>query len=234
MQSGKGEIPSNVTSINDFDDVYIVDEKGNVAYIIGDKLYGNIELAEGEKPTREDFFIFNEETGTITGIVENTTKDPNGVGWYYNEDGVMTVSEKDIIIPSTINGVPVTSVDISDFYYMYGPHGGGINYHFGITNVKIPDTVTYVGGIFACGAVPTVQWGNSVNTLYNTFAYCSNLTTMELPDTITDMTRAFYACKKLNNITIPESVTTIEYTFRQCYSLKNIYLPGSITNMECF
>ena len=133
MESGKGEIPSSVTSINDFNDVYVVDEKGNVAYIMGDKVYGNIELAELEKPTREDFFVFNEETGTIIDIVVNTTKDPNGVGYYYDDEGNQIISEKNIIIPSTINGVAVT--EIEEFAFR------GAN----IESMVIPDSVKIIG-----------------------------------------------------------------------------------------
>ena len=189
MESGKGEIPSSVTSINDFNDVYVVDEKGNVAYILSDKVYGNVELTEGEKPTREDFFVFNEETGAITGIVENTTKDPNGVGYYYDDEGNQILSEKNIVIPSTINGVPVTKIADEAFCCAL------------IESVVIPDTVVEIGS-------------HSGYSKFNTGAFenCSNLKSVTIPDSVVSIgAYTFNNCSQLADIVIPKNDIKIGY-----------------------
>ena len=79
---GIGEIPESVSAITEFNNLYIVDESNNVSYVLEGKIYGTVELAKDTEPeeSEEDkelakFFTFNEETGAITGIVENTTKD---------------------------------------------------------------------------------------------------------------------------------------------------------------
>ena len=233
MESGKGEIPSNVTSINDFNDVYVVDEKGNVAYILNDKVYGDVELAQ-EETTREDFFEFNEETGAITGIVENTTKDPNGVGYYYDDEGNQILSEKNIVIPSTINGVPVTQM--LDLAFSMAP----------IESVVIPDSVTTIGsssgnssgahGVFKyCYALKSVTIPDSVTLLgSNTFQSCTKLTDVTLSNNITNIyPYTFYRCSALENIIIPDGVTSIgNNAFRYCTSLTNIVIPDSVTSIR--
>ena len=237
MESGKGEIPSSVTSINDFNDVYVVDEEGNVAYILNDKVYGDIGLAQGETTTREDFFEFNEETGTITGIVENTTKDPNGVGYYYDDEGNQILSEKNIVVPSTINGKPVTK--IADLAFSEAE----------IESIVIPDTVTKIGsstwgdewsGAFKrCASLKSVTIPDSVTFLgAHTFSGCSSLTDITMPKNITNIYRkTFWGCRSLTNITIPDSITTIgDSAFDDCSSLTNIRIPNSVTVIgpSCF
>ena len=178
MESGKGEIPSNVTSINDFNDVYVVDEEGNVAYILNDKVYGDIGLAQGETTTREDFFEFNEETGTITGIVENTTKDPNGVGYYYDDEGNQILSEKNIVVPSTINGVPVTKIRRLAF--------SAAN----IESIVIPDSVTTIeyDAFKECTSLKSVTLPDSITTIESgTFYACTALTDIAIPDSVTEI-----------------------------------------------
>jgi len=63
---------------------------------------------ETDKPTREDFFIFDSSTGMITGVVEDKTEDFSGVGWHTEEGKNGRISsETTIVIPNEINGITV-------------------------------------------------------------------------------------------------------------------------------
>ncbi|OEH84151.1 hypothetical protein BHU72_12145 [Desulfuribacillus stibiiarsenatis] len=88
------------------------------------------------------YFTFNAETGTITG---------------YSNDG-----PKDVVIPSTINGVSVTSIGSAAFLMM------------SVTSVTIPDSVTSIGAnAFALNSITSVTIPDSV-TLIDASAFFSN------------------------------------------------------------
>ncbi len=118
---GIGEIPESVSEITDFNNLYIVDEYDNVSYVVDGKIYGEVELAKKEEEDKEpdlaDFFTFNEQTGAITGIVENKTKDPYGIGWFYEGESqyssnkIFSYKKPILTIPSEINGVLAQKVN---------------------------------------------------------------------------------------------------------------------------
>ncbi len=66
--------------------------------------------------TDPNFFTTSDNgdgTLTITGIVKNTSKDPNGIGWYYSGDEYndpIIMSETNIVIPKEIGGKKVTAI----------------------------------------------------------------------------------------------------------------------------
>jgi len=76
----------------------------------------------------------------------------------------------DVIIPDTINGLPVTTVGPFSFYYCLS-----------LVSVTIPDSVTTIGDYaFArCNSLGNVIFGKSVNSLGNyTFWGCANLSSL--------------------------------------------------------
>ena len=205
-------------------DVYKI-EKQESTYVL--KYYENETSSETiwqveEKTelasTREDFFTFDEETGTITGMVENTSKDPNGVGYYYEqyyELGKKIISEENIVIPAEISGVKVKKI-AGDLGFDTVDGGWNNGAFCRCDNLK---TVIIQEGIEEIGA--------------EAFKDCVALTDVTLPDSLKIIGwKAFYRCNLLGNITIPDNVTTIEvYAFNGCEALKSITIPSSVTEI---
>jgi hypothetical protein len=97
-------------------------------------------------------------------------------------------------IPSTLEGLPVTSIGSRAFYSC-----------FSLTSVTIPNSVASIGGYYA-------------------FAYCTNLTNVTIPNGVTSIGDwTFFGCSSLTNVIIPNSVTNIGgAVFSRCSSLAAI------------
>jgi len=182
-----------------------------------------------------------------------------------NADNTITItaytgSGGDVTIPSTTNGLPVTSIGYEAF-----ERSGSI------TNVTIPSGVTNIGEFaFAeCSSLLTITvdtlngvFSSAFGVLFNrsqtmliqcpsgkgggytipnsvtsigagSFLRCLSLTNVTIPSSITNIDDyAFNQCFSLTSITIPNSVTTIgDGAFANCLSLTNISIPNSVTNI---
>ena len=105
---------------------------------------------------------------------------------YTTNNGTITITSytgpgRDVVIPSTINDYPVTSIGEEAFQD-----------DFNLTNVTIPDSVTSIGAsaFSGCSYLTSVTIGNSVTSIG---------------------ARAFSSCSRLTSVTIPDSVTSIGY-----------------------
>ena len=119
----------------------------------------------------------------------------------------------DIVIASTFNGYPVTSIASEAFSRCTA-----------LTSVTIPDSITRIGtnrnsiaGAFAgCTSLTNVIIGNSVTSIgFSAFFGCTNLTSVTIPASVTSIyAQAFYGCASLTNFTFlgnaPQLVFDIE------------------------
>jgi hypothetical protein len=107
-----------------------------------------------------------------------------------------------IVIASTFNGYPVTSIASAAFSRCTN-----------LTSVTIPASVTRIGtnrnsiaGAFSgCTSLTNVIIGNSVTNIgFSAFFGCTNLTRMTIPASVTSIyAQAFYGCSSLTNFTFP-------------------------------
>ena len=139
----------------------------------------------------------------------------NNAGTGYSVNGIGTCTDADIVIPSTYNSLPVTSVEEAAFFNCYS-----------ITGITLPDSIISIGRIaFAnCSALTSVIIPDSVIDIKDSaFSDCRSLESITLPDSITSIERyVFNSCYALESITIPDSVIDIEdYAFFCCTGLKS-------------
>ena len=149
---------------------------------------------------------------------------------YTTNNGTITITacfrcDGDIIIPDTINGLPVTGIGDWAFWNC-------IN----LTSVTIPNSVTSIGhaAFSSCPSLSSVIIGNSVISIGDAaFGYCRNLTDVTIPNSVTSIgDKAFYECSGLTRVTIGNSVSSIGYeAFYDCRSLANVTIPSSVTSI---
>ncbi|MCD7957983.1 MAG: leucine-rich repeat protein [Ruminococcus sp.] len=127
----------------------------------------------------------------VYSTLDDGTLEVTGYHDYYN-------NETDVVIPSEIDDVPVTS--IADYAF---------SDYTDLTSVVIPSTVTTIGAyaFLGCTNLTSVIIGNGVTRIES---------------------YAFYNCENLVEISIPSSMTAMEsYAFGFCSSLENVYYAGT-------
>jgi Flp pilus assembly protein protease CpaA len=165
-----------------------------------------------------------------------------------------------LIIPDTIDGLPVTAIGREAFYD-----------YSGISSVTIPNSVTSIGSYafshcfnlinitvaesnptysslngvlfdkaqatllqFPAGQGGSYSIPDSVTAIGNyAFFYSPDLTNVTIPNSVTTVgNEAFSACTRLAGITIGSSVTTIgPYAFAHCFRLSSVAIPNSVTTI---
>ena len=170
----------------------------------------------------EAYFTFDIPTGTITD---------------YDVAGGL-----DVIIPSTIAGVPVEHIGISAFEYKtltsviipdsVTTIGDSAFYDNQLTSVTIPDSVTTIGyAAFAGNQLTSVTVPNSLTAIGN-YAFGNNqLTSVTIPDSVTSIGDYTFRDNNLTSVTIGNSVTSIgDYTF-DSNQLTSVTIPDSVTSI---
>ena len=152
--------------------------------------------------------------------------------------GCDTSLSGDIVLPSKIEGKPVTSIGGKAFYKCSS-----------LTGVTIPNSVTSIGSPAFSGCSNLNQI--NVDTANTKFSSVNGVlfnkdktelirypegktdTSYAIPNSVTSIDRyAFEGCSKLTSITIPDSVTSIgSSAFSDCSSLTSITIPDSVTSI---
>ena len=149
---------------------------------------------------------------------------------YTTSNGTITItrylgSGGALIIPGTINGLPVTSIGAQAFENSPG-----------LASVTIPISVTSIGdyAFYRCYALTSVPIPTSVTSIGNfAFCGCSSLTSVTIPNSIVSMGyAAFESCIGLTSVMIANGVTSIgDLAFQSCTSLARITIPATITSI---
>jgi WD40 repeat protein len=118
-------------------------------------------------------------------------------------DGTITLyngSDKDVVIPATIDGKPVTA--IGDFAFSFNE----------LTSVTIPDSLTVIGeGAFLANELTSVTIPAGVTSIGEGAFSSNKLTTVTIPDSLTVIGEGAFFNNELTSVTIPAGVTAIGY-----------------------
>ena len=165
--------------------------------------------------TNEGYYLVYEVKGNGEATITN-------FGTYWDED-------VDIVIPSAIDGHPVTKIGDQAFFedvdYMYKR----------LNSVVIPGSVKSIGEeAFAYSYMKTITMNTGLASIGKyAFRSCDYLQSVTIPDSVTTIDEgAFYWCEQLNSVKLPSSLTSISsYVFENCESLPTITFPNKLTSI---
>jgi hypothetical protein len=152
--------------------------------------------------------------------------------YYTVSEGTVTITGYNIhapggaiVIPATIEGMPVVSIGNMSFFSCYS-----------LTSVTIPDSITSIGdnAFDSCYYLTSVNIPNSVTSIGDrAFWYCMGLTSLNIPDSVISIgNNAFAFCLGLTSATVPNSIISIEDgLFQNCSSLTSVTIPNSVTSI---
>ncbi|MFH1497141.1 MAG: leucine-rich repeat domain-containing protein [Verrucomicrobiota bacterium] len=139
--------------------------------------------------------------------------------------GYTVTASGTLVIPATINDLPVTTIGTSAFANQNQ-----------ITGVDLPPSLTTIESYAFqnCSSLTSVTVPEGVTMLYDyAFWNCTSLVNASLPSGLTVLnTGVFQECSKLEGVTVPPGVTQIPaYAFYGCTALTTINLPAGVTTI---
>lgn len=131
----------------------------------------------------------------------------------------------DVVIPTAIEGLPVTGIGDSAFDSCVT-----------LTSITIPDSVTAIGNwaFQSCSSLTNARIGNGVTVIGDeAFDSCVSLRDVTMGRKVVYIgALAFDYCVRLGSIVIPDSVANVsDLMFQSCTSLTNLVLGRSVTNI---
>jgi hypothetical protein len=148
----------------------------------------NACLGKNEEKTYNEEKSYNDENDFTVVVHDEKTVEITGYKG----------TSKDVRIPPQINGLLVTKIEDRAFYDNE------------LTDVTIPDSVTYIG--------------------YSAFSG-NKLTKVIIPNSITSIEGFAFAYNELTNITIPEGIVSIGYSAFKDNKLTEITIPKSVVSI---
>jgi hypothetical protein len=130
-----------------------------------------------------------------------------------------------VIIPSAINGLPVTSIGANAFAFCTN-----------LTGVAIPSSVTnIVGGAFefCTGLADLIIPAGVASIGDGAFVGCFNLSSVVIPGSVSSIgSEAFEGCVNLTGIVfLPGLINIGDGAFEGCVSLGSLTVPGTVTSI---
>ncbi len=184
-----------------------------------------------------NFGILTDDSGLIYAIGENS--EATLIGYNHQPDGVL-------VIPSLVNGYPVTLIDsavfrdcdnITELVVSEGIReicNDAFSDCGNLEKVTLADSVITIGATAFenCINLKEVKLSDKLETIGQyAFNCCSELTSISFPDSLNAIgASAFAYCEKIPSIILPDGLTAIgENAFLCCYSLTEVAIPDSVT-----
>lgn len=171
-----------------------------------------------------------ESGGSGSDSVEAT---PASAFTYTSDGSAVTITGyvgeyADVVIPSTIDGLPVTVIGSGAFTDCHS-----------LTSILIPNSVTSIGScaFSFCGNLTNIVIPEGVTSIESQlFEYCYGLTSIVIPESVKNIGRdAFAYCDSLTSVTIPKGVECIGISaFSGCVGLKSIAMFNGLMSIDTY
>lgn len=144
----------------------------------------------------------------------------------FNDDNTVRITaytgtDKNVVVPSQIEGVKVTKIAFSAF-----------KENKTLESITIPDSVTDIANNAFCKCIDlkSVKLGKNVRSIgAYAFDSCTGLTEIVIPDSVTALdTGAFARCSNLKSITLSKNIKWINGLFPECTSLESVVIPQGV------
>ncbi|MGA0447646.1 MAG: leucine-rich repeat protein, partial [Pseudohongiellaceae bacterium] len=141
-------------------------------------------------------------------------------GTYIEITDCLLTAAGELIIPDTLEGLPVTTIGDSAFRECAG-----------LTSVTLPGSLTTIGAYAfrECNGLTSIYIPDSVSSMdLQAFNRCENLQQVRLSESLSKIDRnAFGYCYRLESITIPSGISTLgANAFLNCSSLRSVFFRG--------
>jgi hypothetical protein len=134
-----------------------------------------------------------------------------------NWNGYFSDSPKDVVIPSTVRGVLVTTIAMEAFR------------GHKLTVITIPNTVITIGRFaFYSNSLTSVNIPNSVREISDEAFHANQLTSVTIPNSVIIIGNSAFAGNKLTSVNIPNSVREIGSFAFVNNKLTSVTIPNSV------
>lgn len=162
--------------------------------------------------------------------LEYLTVDDNNTAYRSSGNCIINTERNDVVVGCKNSVIP-------DDGSITGIYGESFRYCRGLTELTIPEGVTYIGSASfeGCSGLKKITFPDSVTQIGSgAFERCSSLTDISIPDGVTFIqSDTFYGCSSLTSVIIPDSVTGIgPGAFHYCTGLKCISFGKSLKQID--
>ena len=204
-----------------------LEEDGKVALAISNGKWCAMKNSEEEKIKITDYSVEECEL-PVSKVCEDGIEEATPESCFtVNESGDTitgyTCSDKQVAIPSKINDISITSIGDRAFQ------------HKGLTSVKIPCGITYIGvsafeGSSFNGTVTLVNVNipSTVTTIGSKAFYYNMIQSVEIPDSVTSIGDSAFHRNQITNLTIGKGIKSISYSCFSTNKLTHVGIPKNV------
>ena len=242
------EIVTNIKVIDDscfeYMDNYVVNKNYTINYDICMYAFGSILDKQFETGAGDEICNGSQEYGDVinlavySGYDLNTLIDNNVINFISQDVETIAITgykcglkEKDVIIPSVINGKAVTKIGAFAFY-PYDINGNFIEDKL-INNVVIPNSIkTIEYSAFSNNKLTSITIPDNVTVIGRDAFYNNQLASVIIGNSVTTIGRAAFQNNLIANLTIGQNVQIIDKYAFYSNKLTKIKIPNSVQTIE--